>query len=266
MSSDEPALITRREAAELLGYSPATLATYMSRDPDAWPRPVGRRGRGSANLYDRDEFIAAAQPAHATGAATGEPAAEATGESADQSGRVRIGSSATISDEDGLITCLDCGHRARNLTPHLRHVHAVTAREYRAAHRLPATGSMLADGVRERASIQRRAAYEADPSSLDHLTPFHGVEWTSAAGREAADSIRETSGYETVRTSHAPGRRAGVEAMLSARLDKLTAQVRQHGYETVWEAVEATRGLTGAEAAHATGLSASTIRRWRTRD
>lgn len=244
-ADDEPELITRAEAAELLGYSLATLATYMARDPEAWPRPIGKRGQ--ANLYDREALLAAARPAHSS------------------VGDDRLGAASSISDPDGLITCLYCGHRARNLGQHLKHRHQVSARDYRVEHKLPATGALMADGVREANSRRQRERLDAEPTALDHLRPYHCSEWTTAIAREAAETIRETSGYETVRARHAPGRRAGVEAMAAARARQLAAKVVARGFESVGEAIEATRSLPVREASARTGLSATTVRRWRQR-
>ncbi len=66
-AGDPRRLVTRAQAAAMVGYSVASLATVMRRDPGAWPSPVGRwkRGRTWVLLWDLDQIVAAAPPATA---------------------------------------------------------------------------------------------------------------------------------------------------------------------------------------------------------
>lgn len=169
----------------------------------------------------------------------------------------------SLTGEDGLIECLYCGHRARFLVPHLRHVHGVTAAEYRVEHHLPATASMHADSTRYRMQERQRALLADDPTALDHLKPYQTREHTSELGRRAADRVRASHDIPLAREHRLPGQRRAVSAMVEARLAKLTVAVREHGYDSVDAAVDATRDMPAKAAARATGLSPQTITRRR---
>lgn len=237
-------LLTRAEVADLLGYSRTSMATVMSRDPDRWPKPAAllRQGRAWVMLWDTDEILAAAPPAAAT---------------------VRAGSVATISDPDGLITCAECGRRFRSLGKHLRRAHGLNAAEYRARHRLPATGALVADGVRQLQSDRQRALLDDDPEALDHLAPYRTSEHLDTLREAAIAAHHETRDHDLVRAHRAPGQRYAVQAMLGRRRERLDEMARVAGYGDFAAAIAATRDLTSREAASRLGVGASTVLRYR---
>lgn len=242
----ERRLVTRAEAAVALGYSPRSLATVMSRHRDRWPAPVGRRrvGRVWQHLYDLDEMLAAAPPAR--------PDRDAP-----------LTSAATISDPDGLLTCLECEGRYRSLGRHLAAAHAMTGAEYREAHQLPATGALWADGLRADAQARQRAALVEDPDHLAHLTPYQTPQWARRIAASAAEPLDRTRGYDLVRLHRLPGQRHAVRQMVAARLARLDRAAQEHGYRDLADAIAATRTLTAAEAARRIGVSPQTVRRRR---
>jgi hypothetical protein len=174
---------------------------------------------------------------------------------------IRRGGVATISQDDGLLTCLECGdqRRWRSLGRHLQARHDMTADQYRAAHRLPASAALECDGLRQ----QGRDRMLMEPHRTSHLQAYQDASRLDAMREEAIASIRATQDYETVRESRAQARRSGVRAMVSTRADQLATLVQAHGYTDPRQAVEQTRALSVRDAAAATGLSKTTIRRRR---
>lgn len=233
--------VTRAEAAEILGYAPTSLPTMMSRYPDRWPAPVGKRrvGRGWQLEYDLDEMKAAA----GTGPA----------------GR-RVGGSATVSDDDGLLTCAECGRRLRGLGVHISRVHGLDAATYRARHGLPVTAALLADASRLRMEAEGHA--RRDAGQLAHLEPYQDLERLRAM-IPAGDPSAASRTLPRVRANRRPGQTTATRAMLAARMAKLDAAAREHGYVDAADAVEQTLHLPAKAAARATGLSAQTITRRR---
>jgi len=227
-------LVTRGEAGAMLGYSATSLATLMHRHPDRWPDPVAllRVGRVWQKLWNAAELRAAAPPTQAT---------------------ERRGARATVSDPDGLLTCLECNIRLRGLT----------AAEYRERHRLPATGALQADGLRQAGSERQRAILADDPAALDHLRPWQDPSHLDAIRSAAVETHHETRGRPLVRAHRAPGQRAGVQAMLDSRQAKLDATAVAAGYESLEDAVRRTADLSAREAAARVGVGESTVRRWR---
>lgn len=239
---DRPAgsrLVTRREAAEALGYSVTSLATLMGRYPQRWPGPVAllRVGRVWQMLWDADELLAMVP-----GGSVGRP-----------------GARATISDADGLVVCLECGKRFRHLGRHVNHAHGLTAAQYREAHRLPATGALAADVVR----AMGRERMLAEGTS--HLDPYRTGEHLKAMTERSVEPNRETREYETVREHRLPGQRYAVKVMGQRRRESLDARVRAAGFEGVEDAIRRTAGLPAREAAGRIGIGVTTVRRWRQR-
>jgi hypothetical protein len=238
-------LVSRREAAEILGYSLRSLETLMSRTPARWPKPVSRqkRGRTWVPLYSLRQL-------QATAGASPDPEL------------LRGMGGATVSDEDGLIVCLECNRRFRSLSGHLR-THGLTSAEYRERHCLPATAALSSDATRLASQSYWRSRLADDPAALDHLTQYHDPARLDEMRERGIEKHHETRDYEVVRENRLPGQRRGVEAMVAARLAKLDAAVREHGYTTVEAAVIATREMSMKAAARATGLSEQTVKRRR---
>jgi len=239
-------LLTRDEVADRLGYSRTSMATVMSRDPQRWPRPAAmlRRGRVWVLLWDADEIDAVAPPATAT---------------------QRRGARATVSDSDGLLTCLECGRRYRSLGRHLHAAHQLSAAEYRARHDLPATAALRADGDRERSAQYWRQRLAVDPTAVDHLQPWNRPDHLDAIRPKAIEVHRSTRELEIVRAHRAPGQRYAVQAMLARRRARLDDLARAAGYPDFAAAIEAMRDLPATEAARRIGCGASTVRRYRAR-
>ncbi|HEY6117650.1 MAG TPA: MucR family transcriptional regulator [Candidatus Dormibacteraeota bacterium] len=237
-------LVTRAEAAAMLGYSVSSLATLMSRHPQRWPRPAAmlRRGRVWALLWDADELLAIAPPASAT---------------------VRTGSVATISDTDGLLTCLECGRRFRSLGRHLKVIHNLTSAEYRDQHGLPATGALTCDGLRQSSSELQRRRLEEDPTALDHLKPYQKPEYLDRMREAAIEVHRDTMSRDLVREHRIPGQRYAVQVMLARRLERLDQIARDAGFDSLEAAIRETAGMSAKDAARRIGIGASTVRRRR---
>lgn len=240
-------LVTRAEAAEALGYSLSSLATMMSRNPDRWPAPVSHRknraSRGRVLLYDLDELISVA----------GFKGARST----------RIGDGTSIADDDGLLTCLECGRRFRGLGSHLRRAHEITGDEYREAHGLPAMAALSSDDTRRRSQEIGLARKEA--GELEYLAPYQTAERArEIGGRPGVDVSADSRDHEAVRRNRRPGQERAVIRMVGARMAKLEQAARDHGYDGVDDAVEKTLHLSAKAAARATGLSPQTITRRRT--
>lgn len=238
-------IVSRAEAAEALGYSPSSLTTMMSSNPDRWPVPVGRRkdGRTWKPVYDL----------HAMIEAVGRKGARMT----------RIGDGATVSDDDGLLTCLECGWRGRGLGSHLRRVHDMRGAEYREAHGLPVTAALSGDDTRRLQQDDGRA--RRDAGELGHLARYQSPEHLRTIGQEkgSEDPSAASRDHEAVRRNRRPGQEHAVVRMVGARLKKLDEAARAHGYLNAADAVEKTLGMPAKAAARATGLSAQTITRRR---
>jgi hypothetical protein len=231
-----PRLITRGEAARLLGYSESSLAAVMGRYPQRWPAPsaVLRVGRVWKAVYDYDLMRAAGA-----------------------GGDGQVGKRATISDPDGVLTCLECGRRFRALGRHLRHAHDLTPAEYRAKHRLPAGGSLLADA--QRAEAHARMVAE----DTSHLGPYRDRARLAEMAKVAAVASRETRDFEMVRAHRLPGQQHGVEVMAARRAEVLDAKAQAAGFAGIEDAIRQTSALTLRQAAGRIGIGASTVGRWR---
>ena len=234
-------LVTRREAEPLLGYAPGSLKAVMQQQRGRWPAPVACRLKGRALLYGLEELRAVAH-----------------GGSRDVRSRRRAGA-----DADGLVTCLSCGHRYRSLGPHLARAHHMTAAEYRAEHRLPATTALMATDVRSALSRARTSAMADDTELVDRMRsaalPRQELARRSAEGRAGTDDL------PTVRAARAAAARQTLPAAQRARREALEAQARAAGYASVAAAIEATRHLSSRAAATRIGIGASTVKRWRRR-
>lgn len=233
-------LVDRTEAARALGYSVTSLATVMGRG--GWPSAVAllRVGRVWRKLWDLDALLAVAPPTDAT---------------------VRLGSSATISDNDGILTCLECGRRFRALARHLAAVHGLTGMQYRDRHELPATGALIADGQRQAISERMQAVVADDPHALDHLD-------MSPARLDAIRNparVAETRVREPVRAAQRPGQQHAAAVMQERRRQTQHDLLTARGFADLPDAIARTRHLPSRRAADVTGLGATTIRRWRTK-
>lgn len=232
-------LVTRREAEPLLGYAPGSLKAVMQKQRGRWPQPVACRIRGRALQWDLAELRATAH--HGT-----------------TRSKRRAGA-----DPDGLITCLYCDRRFRSLGPHLARIHQVTAVEYRAEHRLPATTALMATDVRAALSQARTAAMTDDPDLIDRMRaaalPQQELVRRSAEARAGTDDL------PAVRAARAAGARRTLPAAQQARRNLLEAKAQAAGYGSMAEAVEATRHLPSRAAAARVGVGASTINRWRSK-
>lgn len=237
-------LVTRTEAAEMLGYSPRSMATVMSRDPGRWPRPAAllRRGRVWLMLWDADEILAAAPPATAS---------------------ERAGSVATISGPDGLLTCLECGRRFRALGRHLHVAHSLTAIEYRARHGLPATGALASDGMRQAGAQRQHARLADDPTALDHLRPYREAAHLDRQREAAIEAHRDTMSRDVVREHRLPGQRYAVQVMAGRRRERLDEIAQRAGFASIEAAISETRSMTAKAAGRRIGIGASTVARWR---
>ncbi|OLM28645.1 hypothetical protein Ae717Ps2_6241c [Pseudonocardia sp. Ae717_Ps2] len=243
---DSP-LLTRVEVADLLGYSRTSMATVMGRDPDRWPRPAAlllHPPRTWMMLWDRDEILAAAPPAAATR---------------------RRGATATISDAEGLLRCLECGLRFRSLGRHLHAKHDLSADEYRDRHQLPATGALNCDGARQSSSDWQRARIAEDPDHANRLAPYRTPEHLDQLRNTAIESNHRTRGYDLVRAHRAPGQSYAVQIMAGRRRDRLDEQARRAGFPELDTAIAQTMHISSREAAARIGIGATTVLRHRQR-
>ncbi|GAA1553566.1 MucR family transcriptional regulator [Streptomyces globosus] len=232
-------LVTRREAEPLLGYAPSSLKAVMQQQRDRWPDPVACRVKGRALLYELEALEAVAR-----------------------SGGVRSRRPAGA-DADGLVTCLSCGRRFRSLGPHLARAHHMTAAEYRAEHRLPATTALMATGVRVALSQARTAAMADDPELLGRMQAAALPRQELA--RRSAESRVGTDALPAVRAARAAGARRTLPAAQQARRAALEARAQAAGFASMAAAIEATRHLPSRAAATQLGIGASTVKRWRRR-
>lgn len=228
--------VTRRELAEALGYSPASLPTVLADHPE-WPGPVGliRQGRAWVMLYDLAAMLDAAVPAP----------------------RHTRFKTPTVSEADGAIRCLECGRRMRSLGKHLAAKHGMGAVEYRERHRLPSTAALAADSVREELSERMLSA------DTSHLERWQAKDYLD--GIRDVEAQKATADYEVVRAHRLPGRRRAAQAMRKRRRDMLQEQVRVHGWDTIEDGIRATMTLPSRLAAQTLGISASSVLRWRGR-
>ena len=234
-----PRLVTRREAEPLLGYAPGSLKVAMQQQA-RWPAPVACRVRGRALLWELDALTAVAR--------------------AGDTVRSRRPSGA---DDDGLITCLSCGRRFRSLGPHLARAHQMTAAEYRAEHRLPASATLMATGVRGALSKARVSAMADDPELIARMRaatlPLEEL------ARRATDARAGTNDLPAVRGARQAAGRLNVPRAQQARREALEEKARAAGFASLAAAVAATLGLPSRAAAARIGVSASTVKRWRRR-
>ncbi|GHG15253.1 MucR family transcriptional regulator [Streptomyces filamentosus] len=238
-SLPEPAsrLVTRREAEPLLGYAPGSLKAVMQQQKNRWPAPVACRVKGRALLYE----LAALQDISQRG---------------EVRSRRRAGS-----DPDGLVTCLTCGRRYRSLGPHLARTHQMTAAEYRAEHRLPATTALMADDVRASLSRTRTAAMADDPDLVGRMRtaalPQEELLRRSAKARAGTDNL------PTIQAARAAGAHRTLPAAQQARQDALEAKAHASGFTSMQDAINRTRSMTNKAAAERIGVGITTVKRWR---
>lgn len=235
-------LVTRREAEPMLGYAPHSLKVVMRQQRGRWPEPVACRVRDRALLWQAEALREAA--GHGTG-------------------RARRAGRLDGADPDGIVTCLSCGRRLRSLGPHLARVHQITAVEYRAEHRLPATLALMAPDVRGALSEARLAAMDDDPEIIERMraaTPPNAVlvRW-SIEGRTA------TAGFPAVRAARAAVARKTLPRAQQARRDAVEQRAHAAGYPSMADAIEATRSMSQRGAAARIGVAAGTVSRWRRR-
>jgi hypothetical protein len=217
--SSLPLLVSRAEAATALGYANRhTLGTVMRTEPHRWPAPVACRLQPREPLWDLDELRAADRPAG------------------------QLGRAATISDPDGVIACLECGRRLRNLGPHLASAHGLDAVAYRARHDLPATAALTADQTRAVMRTKALQAMRADPTILPRL---------------------QTGPTPRVPRARHP-RDTGPPRSPAAALERQRL-ARAAGYPDWATAIQHTRILTQEGAAQRLGCAVSTVKRWRNR-
>lgn len=169
----------------------------------------------------------------------------------------------TVSDDDGLLTCLECGRRFRGLSAHLWRTHQMRGAEYREAHGLPATAALMSDDTRR--LMQAAGQERHDAGELDHLLPYQSPEHLRTIGQEkgAPDPSAASRDHEAVRRNRRPGQEHAVVRMVAARMRKLDEAARAHGYRNAADAVDRTLDMSARAAARATGLSAQTITRRR---
>ncbi|MFF4699898.1 MucR family transcriptional regulator [Streptomyces chattanoogensis] len=232
-------LVTRREAEPILGYAPGSLKELMRQQPGRWPAPASRQDHHPrALLYDLDA-LRAAIGCDAPGALRGPDGADA----------------------DGLVTCLSCGRRYRSLGPHLARVHQITAADYRAEHRLPATTALMARSTRAALSGIRRQAQADDPSLLTRMRD--AVLPADELARRSAEARAGTDGLPAVRTARRAGALRTLPAAQAARREAMEAKAHAAGYPSMAVAIDATRAMTVRAAAHRIGVGESTVKRWR---
>lgn len=212
----------------------------MLRHPDRWPAPAASRIRGRALLYDLSAL-----------------------ESSSAVDRVPLSrKAATVSDEDGLIPCLECGRRMRSLARHLTTQHHLTADEYRARHGLPRTAALRADQTRRRLT---QIAHQQHEERAAALAPYQGRERLAGLQQRGVDAIRDSMDRAVVREHREPAQQRGVAAMLAARAAQLDERARAAGYASLHDAIERTSDLSAAAAARRIGVSAQTVTRHRTK-
>ncbi|MCO8308788.1 MucR family transcriptional regulator [Streptomyces sp. RKCA744] len=166
-------------------------------------------------------------------------------------------------DADGLITCLSCGHRYRSLGPHLARTHRMTAAEYRAEHRLPATTALMATDVRGALSQARTSAMADDPDLVGRMRAASLPQ--QELSRRSADARAGTNDLPAVRAARAAGARRSLPAAQQARRNALDAKAVAAGFTSMSAAIDATRHLPSRAAAKRIGVGASTVKRWRHR-
>ncbi|MEU6664283.1 MucR family transcriptional regulator [Streptomyces sp. NPDC046821] len=211
----------------------------MQQQRGRWPDPVACRVKGRALLWDLNALRAAARQG---GTGSRRPSG---------------------ADADGIVTCLSCGRRLRSLGPHLARAHRMTAAEYRAEHRLPATAALMADEVRGALSQARTSAMADDPDIIGRMRaaalPQQELARRSSGARAATD------GLPAVQTARAAGARRTLPAAQQARRNALEAKARAAGFDSMTAAIDATRHLPSRTAAQQIGIAASTVNRWRRR-
>lgn len=233
-------LVTRAEAAEILGYSLSSLTSLMNRRPDRWPAPVGRqkRGRTWMNLYRLDALRAAT---HSEGKLSRK--------------------AATITDEDGVLRCMECGKRFRALGRHLQSAHDMTGDEYREAHGLPRTAALEDDGVRLAKSATQIAA---GTEAWEGVRQYQNPQYLAELQRRGVEGIRDSVAHREVVAQHRqPAQAKGVPAMWRARQEVMEQKARDAGFDSMADAIDQTRDMTIAAAAERIGIGKNTVIRRR---
>ena len=102
-----------------------------------------------------------------------------------------------------LVQCLECGKWFRAIGSHLVRTHGMTAREYRAAHDLPATYRLAADDLREAQSALTRqmidaGVMKADPAAASEAARGAGRGHRTAEQRAAQAERARAIPHETI--------------------------------------------------------------------
>lgn len=164
-------------------------------------------------------------------------------------------------DADGLVTCLTCGQRFRSLGPHLYRAHQMSAAEYRAEHKLPASVALMATSTRQALSDARQRAMQEDPDLVGRMraaTPS-----PEELARLSAAARAGTNDLPRVRAARRRGAQATQPRTVQTRREQMDAVARVAGYSSMTDAIEATRDLSSRQAAARIGVGASTVKRWR---
>lgn len=153
------------------------------------------------------------------------------------------------------VECLICGRSFRSLGPHLARAHDTDAASYRAEHRLRATEALMGRWTRDRLAAERS----------DHPELWQAMRATPAD----PDLMRERSAESRAGTDDLPqvreARRRSAAAASAAKHEHTMRRLRDAGYASLAAALDATRAMSVARAAHHLGVSRSTIQRWRSR-
>ena len=88
------------------------------------------------------------------------------------------------------VQCLECGQSFRALGPHLSRVHAMSARQYRARHDLPASYPLAADDLRAEQS-RRILEMHADGSLNNDPAAASAAARAAGRGRRTAADLAE---------------------------------------------------------------------------
>jgi hypothetical protein len=137
----------------------------------------------------------------------------------------------------------------------------MTAAEYRAEHRLPATTALMATGVRAALSQARTAAMAEDPKLIDRMRAAALPQ--EELSRRSADGRADTNDLPAVRAARAVGARRTLPAAQQARRAAMEVRAQAAGFESMAAAIDATRHLSSRTAATQLGIGASTVKRWR---
>jgi hypothetical protein len=167
----------------------------------------------------------------------------------------------SAADDDGLVTCLICGKRYKSLGPHLFRIHQTSAADYRAAHQLPASATLMATSTRKALSAARQEAMKDDPELVARMRaatpPVKDIARRSAAARARTD------GLEAVKASRRRGWDQAIAKSVAARREHLDQAARAAGFSSWRQALEDLQDRSSREVAERLGVGKTTVRRWR---